>query len=214
MQFCFRNKTMQFICCIHLAIWYNLIHSMRIINPLVVLGSTGGLNKNKWTEKLTWQTSLISFILQPPLPISEPHWLAGTTRRMVTGGLLVAVLLVIEVLMSWRERFNEKAVQHVTCAATTFPNKRCSLRSGLTSSSFSMIIEKALKMEVVGPARVMILSGQFPSEMLMRAPLYKTKRSDQISHRWRGQDHRQDSIKYLFRWTHLFSHLLDRLSFL
>lgn len=50
-----------------------------------------------------WQTSLISLILQPPLPMSEPHWLAGTTRRMVTGGLLVAVLLVIEVLMSWRE---------------------------------------------------------------------------------------------------------------
>lgn len=52
---------------------------------------------------MTQQTSLISLILQPPLPMSEPHWLAGTTRRMVTGGLLVAVLLVIEVLMSWRE---------------------------------------------------------------------------------------------------------------
>lgn len=51
---------------------------------------------------MTRQTSLISLILQPPLPMSEPHWLAGTTRRMVTGGLLVAVLLVIEVLMSWR----------------------------------------------------------------------------------------------------------------
>lgn len=36
-----------------------------------------------------------------------------------------------------------------------------------------MIIEKALKIEVVGPARVMILSGQFPSEMLIRAPLCK-----------------------------------------
>lgn len=35
-----------------------------------------------------------------------------------------------------------------------------------------MIIENALKMAVVGPARVIILSGQFPSDMLMRAPLY------------------------------------------
>lgn len=52
--------------------------------------------------KYSRQTSLISLILQPPLPMSEPHWLAGTTRRMVTGGLLVAVLLVIEVLMSCR----------------------------------------------------------------------------------------------------------------
>lgn len=40
-----------------------------------------------------------------------------------------------------------------------------------TSSSLSMIIAKALKMALVGPARVMIRSGQFPSEMLMRAPL-------------------------------------------
>lgn len=41
-----------------------------------------------------------------------------------------------------------------------------------TSSSLSMIIAKALKMALVGPARVMIRSGQFPSEMLMRAPLF------------------------------------------
>lgn len=34
-----------------------------------------------------------------------------------------------------------------------------------------MIMENALKMAVVGPAKVMILSGQLPSEMLMRAPL-------------------------------------------
>lgn len=116
------------------------------------------------------RTSLISFILQPPLPMSEPHWLAGTTRRMVTGGLLVAVLLVIEVLMSWWETLNKRANQRVTCAAMTRPIKDAA-RPELTSSSFSMIMEKALKMEVVGPARVMILSGQFPSEMLMRAPL-------------------------------------------
>lgn len=38
-----------------------------------------------------------------------------------------------------------------------------------------MIIAKALKMALVGPARVMIRSGQFPSEMLMRAPLCRRK---------------------------------------
>ncbi len=48
-----------------------------------------------------WLTSLISLILQPPLPMSEPHWLAGTTIRSVTGGLEVAVLLDMELLMSW-----------------------------------------------------------------------------------------------------------------
>lgn len=119
------------------------------------------------------QTSLISLILQPPLPMSEPHWLAGTTRRMVTGGLLVAVLLVIEVLMSWRDDYTRGKLKYVQKMWLVLP-LLVWLRTrwaNLTSSSFSMIMEKALKMEVVGPARVMILSGQFPSEMLMRAPL-------------------------------------------
>lgn len=48
------------------------------------------------------RTSRISLILQPPFPMREPHWLAGTTIRRVTGGLLVAVLFVIELLMSWK----------------------------------------------------------------------------------------------------------------
>lgn len=33
----------------------------------------------------------------------EPHWLAGTTSRRVTGGRLAAVLLVMELLMSCEE---------------------------------------------------------------------------------------------------------------
>lgn len=32
-------------------------------------------------------TSRISLILDPPFPMREPHWLAGTTNRRVTGGL-------------------------------------------------------------------------------------------------------------------------------
>ena len=45
-------------------------------------------------------------------------------------------------------------------------------REQQTSSSLSMIIAKALKMALVGPAKVIILSGQFPSEMFIRAPLW------------------------------------------
>lgn len=41
----------------------------------------------------------------------------------------------------------------------------------LTSSNFSAIIEKALKIASVGPVIVTILSGQVPSEILIRAPL-------------------------------------------
>lgn len=45
-------------------------------------------------------TSRISLILEPPFPIRDPHWLAGTTNRNVTGGLLVAGLLLMELMMS------------------------------------------------------------------------------------------------------------------
>jgi len=31
-------------------------------------------------------TSLISLILEPPFPISDPHWEAGTIKRRVMGG--------------------------------------------------------------------------------------------------------------------------------
>jgi hypothetical protein len=41
-----------------------------------------------------------------------------------------------------------------------------------TSSNLSAIMEKALKRPSVGPVMVTILSGDDPSEMLMRAPLW------------------------------------------
>ena len=36
-------------------------------------------------------SSRISLILLPPLPIIEPHWLAGTMRRKVIGGIALAL---------------------------------------------------------------------------------------------------------------------------
>lgn len=48
-------------------------------------------------------TSLISLIFEPPFPMREPHWLAGTTSLRVTGGLLVAGLLLMELMISCRE---------------------------------------------------------------------------------------------------------------
>ena len=50
--------------------------------------------------KNKYHTSLISLILEPPFPMREPHWLAGTTSLKVTGGLLVAGLLLMELIMS------------------------------------------------------------------------------------------------------------------
>lgn len=49
-----------------------------------------------------------------------------------------------------------------------------------TSSNFSAIMENALKMPSVGPVMVTILSGDDPSDMLMRAPLWKHNKSPSL----------------------------------
>lgn len=56
----------------------------------------------------------------------------------------------------------------------------------LTSSNLYAIIAKALNMASVGPVMVTILSGQFPSEMLILAPLCsgsKTSPKPESNHR-------------------------------
>lgn len=45
----------------------------------------GSISEATWMEAPV--TSRICFILDPPLPIRDPHWLAGTIRRRVIGGL-------------------------------------------------------------------------------------------------------------------------------
>lgn len=92
-----------------------------------------------------------------------------------------------------------------------------------------MIMEKALKMEVVGPASVMILSGQFPSEMLMRAPLCTDGREGGAKQEVPSDTEVSYDTWSLKVWTYftsftrsfmeklnayLLSHLLNRLSFL
>jgi len=44
----------------------------------------GSISLATWIEAPV--TSRISFILEPPLPMREPHWEAGTTNRKVIGG--------------------------------------------------------------------------------------------------------------------------------
>lgn len=56
-----------------------------------------------WSRFVFWLlTSLISFILAPPFPMREPHWLAGMTSRRVTGGLELMVPLATSAVRSWR----------------------------------------------------------------------------------------------------------------
>lgn len=156
-----------------------------------------GCKKNQlpaatWKKrKKTTHTSRISLIFEPPLPISEPHWLPGKTRRSVTGGLLVTLLFVIAAVISWG-RFPKYVVfqcrlygtsalfdkSFCVCARVVMQDWRKGAASvfhafGHTSSNFCAIMEKALKMPSVGPVMVTILSGDEPSDMLMRAPLWK-----------------------------------------
>jgi hypothetical protein len=44
----------------------------------------GSISEATWMEAPV--TSLISFIFEPPLPMSDPHWDAGTISRKVIGG--------------------------------------------------------------------------------------------------------------------------------
>lgn len=100
-------------------------------------------------DPLGWapRTSRISLILQPPLPMRDPHWLAGTTSRRVTGGRLAAVLLVMELLMSCEE---EEVLRAQPCRngtrwgrawhrhreVTLAPAARAKVTSGLSQSHF------------------------------------------------------------------------------
>ena len=60
-------------------------------------------------------TSLISLILEPPLPMRLPHWLAGIMRRTVTGGLgSVLFCSACSVLMSYSSSDTNNAPQGIS----------------------------------------------------------------------------------------------------
>lgn len=80
-----------------------------------------------------------------------------------------------------------------------------------TSSNFCAIMEKALKMPSVGPVMVTILSGDDPSDMLIRAPLWKHKSTIIPASIC---CHCSASAHKLYTNAHLLPHFLDRLSFL
>ncbi len=60
---------------------------MASLLPLMVTALSvelGSISEATWMDAPV--TSLISLILEPPLPMSEPHCEAGTTIRNVMGG--------------------------------------------------------------------------------------------------------------------------------
>lgn len=110
-------------------------------------------------------TSRISLILVPALPMSEPHWLAGMTRRSVTGVLPAAVPSP----RSCRGGHARNAGPPLGAGGSQ------SLLIGQgapTSSSLKAIMETARKTASVEPVMVVMRSGQEPSEMVMRALLW------------------------------------------
>ena len=75
--------------------------------PLMVTARSvelGSISLATWMEAPV--TSLISLILEPPLPIREPHWEAGTMRRKVIGGR-GTVLGATRLARSWNGKRRE-----------------------------------------------------------------------------------------------------------
>lgn len=103
-------------------------------------------------EKAKKQTSRISLILAPPLPIIDPHWLAGTTNRKVIGGIVVQVCFKSYVKINVM-----KGVHWIT---------------RITSSNFWQIIPNALAKVSIVPTIVTMRSGVVPSLIFIRAPLW------------------------------------------
>ena len=65
---------------------------MASLSPLIVTALSvelGSISEATWIE--TPVTSRISRILEPPFPISDPHWEAGTISRNVMGGRVVVL---------------------------------------------------------------------------------------------------------------------------
>ena len=112
--------------------------------PLIVTALSvlfGNISLATWT--LAPVTSLISLILLPPLPIRDPHWLAGTISLKVMGG---------------------------------FGTPGEVIKESRSSSNLAHMRVKALRMLLLVPVTVTILSGQAPSVILIFAPLWKHSR--------------------------------------
>lgn len=100
----------------------------------------GSISEATWIEAPV--TSRISFILEPPLPMREPHCEAGTINLSVIGGR--GMPPPPPPCMSWNCEHH--------------------------SSNFLQIRVNALKIELVGPVTVTIRSGHEPSEIVIFAP--------------------------------------------
>lgn len=126
-------------------IWYMHCVIASLVPDMVTARSVelGSISEATWIDAPV--TSRISLILEPPLPIKEPHWEAGTISLSVIGGL-------------------------ETPPPPPAPPPWMSWNWEHHSSNFLHINVNALKMEFVGPVTVTIRSGQEPSEMLIFAP--------------------------------------------
>lgn len=132
-------------------IWYMHCVIASLVPDMVTARSVelGSISEATWMEAPV--TSRISLILEPPLPIKEPHCEAGTISLSVIGGLdTPPPPPAPPPCMSWNWEHH--------------------------SSNFLHISVNALKIEFVGPVTVTIRSGQEPSEMLIFAPDCESKK--------------------------------------
>lgn len=134
--------------------WYMHWVMASLVPEMVTVRSVelGSISDATWMSAPV--TSLISLILEPPLPMSEPHWDAGTMSLRVIGVLVVP-------------------------PPPPAPPPPCtSWNCEHHSSNFLHIRVNALKIEFVGPVTVTIRSGHEPSDMFILAPdwnIFKTQ---------------------------------------
>lgn len=122
--------------------WYMHWVIASLVPEMVTVRSVelGNISEATWIRAPV--TSRISLIFEPPLPMREPHWDAGTMSLRVMGVLVVPPP----------------------------PPPWTSWNCEHHSSNFLHIKVKALNIEFVGPVTVTILSGHEPSDMLILAP--------------------------------------------
>ena len=129
----------------------------------------GSISLATWIEAPV--ISRISLIFEPPLPMREPHWEAGTTSLKVIGGLgtVPGEIRLLRSCGNGKTYFQAKILTDLLRDGNKTHQDYRELN--LTSSNLLHMRVKALKIDSVFPVTVTIRSGQLPSLMLILAPL-------------------------------------------
>ena len=123
----------------------------------------GNISEATWMEAPL--ISRISLIFDPPLPMIEPHWVAGTINLKTSGGINPPQLPF------WRSKYYDEGRASEKWTKRTTDN-RVSM-SVHTSWTLAVINWNALNMEFNVPVTVTIRSEDDPSDIWIFEPDWK-----------------------------------------